>query len=155
MTRIPVTFRHFYPRQCSRTSYFHYFQSPHQPTSHSQNTENNPSLTCSSLRMMTHRRSKNISVVVLLFYRFIIRRMSGCVFYCFIVSLIPLRIGGCLIVLSSDCSIVCHRLPPVCVHEILRRLQVFVTIVTHNTGSAVSTFRILQSRRRNVSQNTE
>ena len=42
----------------------------------------------------------------------------------------------------------------VCVHKSLRRLQVSVTIVAHNTGTAVSTFRILQKRRRNVAQNT-
>ena len=59
-------------------------------------------------------------------------------FYCLIVLL-----SYCLIVSvfrQSYCSIVCI----VCIHNIFRRLQVSFTIVSHNTGTAFLTFRILQ-----------
>ena len=51
-------------------------------------------------------------------------------FYCLIVSVFR----------QSYCSIVCI----VCIHRSFRRLQVSFTIVTHNTGTAFLTFRILQ-----------
>ena len=78
-------------------------QSPYQPTSHLQNTENNPSPTRSSHRMMTHR-SKN--VVVLLFYCFIKKKnvwIRVLLFY-FLIDSITYRMCNPFIVLLFYCS---------------------------------------------------